>query len=443
MQRILTPTAMKNLKRILESQRDELQQLDIASICTRKEEQEVNLDSNLAQVVIGVRRCGKSTMCQKVLLESQVNFAYVNFDDERLKTARTNDLDDVLQMLYEIYGNFTHLFLDEIQNVKGWPLFVNRLLRQRIKLVITGSNANLLSGELATHLTGRYHQIELFPFSFAEVCRMSNIDLKSQSVKGIGLRQNALSKYIMDGGFPELVNYPDINRHDYLQSLLKAIIEKDICKRYKVRYKKTLSELANKMLDWFCQEKSYNDITTELQLNSVHTTKNYIEYLQNAYMLLILPKFSLKSRERNMARKAYSIDPSFITEHDNALLTESYGLRLENVVALEISRRIHNAYQQIYYLRKDREFEVDFVVVESSKVKELIQVTYDFSNPSEKQFKREMEALVRGSALTHCNNLTLIVMYGESRIIDYKNKKINIVTASEWLVSEEINSPKK
>ena len=426
-----------NLKRILESQRDELKQLDLALLCTRKEEQELQLDSNLAQVVIGVRRSGKSTLCQKVLIEKGVNFAYVNFDDERLRKAKTDDLDDVLQMLYEIYGDFTHLFLDEVQNVKDWPLFVNRLLRQKMRLIITGSNANLLSGELATHLTGRYHKIELFPFSFAEVCRMNNVNMHSGSVKAIGLRQHALAQYIMEGGFPELTTLPEINRHDYLQSLLKAIIEKDICKRYKIKHKKTLSELANKMLDWFSQEKSYNDVTEELGIKSVHTTKNYIEYLQNAYLLYILPKFSLKSKEKTMARKAYAIDPTFIDEHDNVLLTESYGLRLENVIALEVARRIHSEYQQVYYLRKENEFEVDFVVVERSHVKELIQVTYDFSNPSEKLFKREVEGLTRGSALTHCDNLTLIVMYGETGTIEHNGKKIRIVSASEWLVNSK------
>ena len=427
---------MKNLKRILESQREELQQLDLALLCPRKEEQELQLDSNLAQVVIGVHRSGKSTLCQKVLIEKGVNFAYVNFDDERLRKAKTDDLDDVLQMLYEIYGDFTHLFLDEVQNVKDWPLFVNRLLRQKMRLIITGSNANLLSGELATHLTGRYHKIELFPFSFAEVCRMNNVDMHSGSVKAIGLRQHALAQYIMEGGFPELTTLPEINRHDYLQSLLKAIIEKDICKRYKIKHKKTLSELANKMLDWFSQEKSYNDVTEELGIKSVHTTKNYIEYLQNAYLLYILPKFSLKSKEKTMARKAYAIDPAFIDEHDNALLTESYGLRLENVITLEVARRIHSEYQQVYYLRKENEFEVDLVVVERSHVKELIQVTYDFSNPSEKLFKREVEGLTRGSALTHCDNLTLIVMYGETGTIEHNGKKIRVVSASEWLVNQ-------
>lgn len=135
-----------------------------------------------------------------------------------------------------------------------------------------------------------------------------------------------------------------------------------------------------------------------------------------------------------MARKAYAIDPAFIDEHDQALLTESYGLRLENVVALEIARRINSDYQQVYYLRKNKEFEVDFVVVERSHVKELIQVTYDFSNPTDKLYKREIEGLTRGSALTHCDNLTLIVMYGETGIIEHDGKKIRVVSAVDWLI---------
>ena len=135
-----------------------------------------------------------------------------------------------------------------------------------------------------------------------------------------------------------------------------------------------------------------------------------------------------------MARKAYAIDPAFIDEHDQALLTESYGLRLENVVALEIARRINSDYQQVYYLRKNKELEVDFVVVERSHVKELIQVTYDFSNPTDKLYKREIEGLTRGSALTHCDNLTLIVMYGETGIIEHDGKKIRVVSAVDWLI---------
>lgn len=425
---------MKDLKRILSNQKAELDLVDLETLCSRKEEQEIQLNSKLAQIVIGVRRSGKSTLCMKVLMQSGVQFAYVNFDDERLQKVGVEELDVILQELYAIYGSFTHLFLDEVQNVDGWHLFVNRLLRQGIKLVLTGSNANLLSGELSTHLTGRYHQIELYPFSFSEYCTIRGVDAHGMTTKAYGLRDKALDEYLMSGGFPELIASPEISKRDYLFSLREAIVKKDICQRYKIRYKQTLSDLANRLLDWFCQEKSYNDIAKEMSINSVHTVKNYITYLQNAYLLCLLPKFSLKSSERNSARKMYAVDNAFISQHENALLTESFGLRLENVVAVELLRRLHSEYEQLYYLRKVQDFEVDFVVVESSHVRELIQVTYDFVEPSAKLYNREVNGLIKGSHLTRCDNLTLIMMRGEPRDIQVEGKIVHCVLAADWLL---------
>ena len=425
---------MKDLKRILSNQKAELDLVDLEALCSRKEEQEIQLNSKLAQIVIGVRRSGKSTLCMKVLMQSGVHFAYVNFDDERLQKVGVEELDVILQELYGIYGSFTHLFLDEVQNVDGWHLFVNRLLRQGIKLVLTGSNANLLSGELSTHLTGRYHQIELYPFSFSEYCTIRGVDAHGMTTKAYGLRDKALDEYLMSGGFPELIASPEISKRDYLFSLREAIVKKDICQRYKIRYKQTLSDLANRLLDWFCQEKSYNDIAKEMSINSVHTVKNYITYLQNAYLLCLLPKFSLKSSERNSARKMYAVDNAFISQHENALLTESFGLRLENVVAVELLRRLHSEYEQLYYLRKVQDFEVDFVVVESSHVRELIQVTYDFVEPSAKLYNREVNGLIKGSHLTRCDNLTLIMMRGEPRDIQVEGKIVHCVLAADWLL---------
>ena len=425
---------MKDLKRILSNQKAELDLVDLETLCSRKEEQEIQLNSKLAQIVIGVRRSGKSTLCMKVLMQSGVHFAYVNFDDERLQKVGVEELDVILQELYAIYGSFTHLFLDEVQNVDGWHLFVNRLLRQGIKLVLTGSNANLLSGELSTHLTGRYYQIELYPFSFSEYCTIRGVDAHGMTTKAYGLRDKALDEYLMSGGFPELIASPEISKRDYLFSLREAIVKKDICQRYKIRYKQTLSDLANRLLDWFCQEKSYNDIAKEMSINSVHTVKNYITYLQNAYLLCLLPKFSLKSSERNSARKMYAVDNAFISQHENALLTESFGLRLENVVAVELLRRLHSEYEQLYYLRKVQDFEVDFVVVESSHVRELIQVTYDFVEPSAKLYNREVNGLIKGSHLTRCDNLTLIMMRGEPRDIQVEGKIVHCVLAADWLL---------
>ena len=423
-----------NLERILRDQREELLNTDYSQFITRCEESQIDLDSHLAQIVIGVRRCGKSTICQKVLVESKIHFAYVNFDDEELASLQVGDLNDVIQTLYRIYGSFTHLFMDEIQNVPKWHLFVNRLLRQGIHIVLTGSNANLLSGELATHLTGRYNEIHLYPFSFREYCMAKKIDTHALTTKSAGLLMNALDSYLQQGGFPETLS---MARHDkYIASLLAAVIAKDICQRYKVRYKKTLQQLVNGLLDRFCQEVSYGDLQEAYQLGTIHTTKNYVSYLENAYLLRLVPRYSFKSIERQTMRKAYCIDNAFITNHEDALQTENLGWRLENVVAIELFRRMENELQQLYYLRQHKSYEVDFALVERNKVLQLIQVTYDFNQPKTTLYNREIGGLLQGSAATGCTNLTLIMMSGEEGDVEIDGLIIHKVLAVHWLVEK-------
>lgn len=421
-----------DLLRILSDQKDELRATDVSTLVTRVEELEIKLDSPLAQVVIGVRRSGKSTLCQKRLIESNVNFAYVNFDDDRLIGLKTEQLDDVLQTLYRIYGDFSHLFLDEVQNIQGWPLFVNRLLRQKLHLIITGSNANLLSGELSTHLTGRYHEIRLFPFSFSEYCKINNVKLDGFSTKAQALRMNALDKYLMQGGFPELTI--NDNRSEYIQSLLNAMVNKDICHRYDIHHPNVIWQLANILLDRFGQEIFSNKYAyMYLGVKSPHTIQKYIDYLKSAFLMLSVPKFSFKSIERRLTEKLYAIDNAFISDRDNVLMSDNLGWRLENVVALELMRRCQTETEAIYYLRKPKSYEVDFVVVERMKIKQLIQVTYDFKSPSAKLYSREIGGLLKGSADTGCNDLLLIMMIGEPTIIETEGKKIRTVTAAEWL----------
>lgn len=429
---------MMKYTKTLTDQREELKDIEISRLYARHEEREIDLDSCLAQIVIGVRRSGKSTLCQKVLLESKRSFAYVNFDDERLRNVKTEELNDILQELYTIYGPFTHLLLDEIQNVEAWPLFVNRLLRQKIRLVITGSNANLLSSELITHMTGRYNLIELYPFSFAEYCQLSNIDTEKQSTKAVGLREHALNEYLFTGGFPEILLNPSVRAKVYVQSLLRAIVEKDICKRYKLRYKQTIYTLANYLLDWYCQEKSFNSIAKDLQVKSVHTVKNYIGYLDNAYLLRSIPHFSFKSIERNSARKCYAVDLSFIAQREKAIQSEGWGWRLENVIAIELLRRLDYATQELYYLRESRSYEVDFAVVERSRVVQLIQVTYNFTAPKLKLYNREIGGLLKGARATNCEDLTLVMMSGETGDLHVDGHIIHRVLATDWLLSQHV-----
>ena len=421
-----------DLLRIISNQKAEITGLKTDRLVTRKEEPLIDLGSPLAQVVIGVRRCGKSTLCQKALLESSTPFAYVNFDDENLESLDRSQLEDLMETLYRVYGHFEHLLLDEIQNVDGWPLFVNRLLRQGVHLIITGSNANLLSGELATHLTGRYNQIELYPFSFAEYCQARHVDVVAETTEAHSLRLRALDEYLMRGGFPELLSIADANK--YALSLLNAIVLKDICQRYKVRYKTTLRQMANGLLDRFCQEISLRDVAADYDINSLHTAKAYLSYLQSAYLLNIVTKFSFRSVERKQARKCYATDVAFISGHDDTLQTENLGWRLENVIAIELRRRLNSEYQQIHYMRRNKDFEVDFVVVEQTHVKELIQVTYDFSQPSTKQYNREIGGLVKGAKATGCTNLTLIIMQGQAGDINVGGFTVHRVLATDWLL---------
>lgn len=425
---------MRNLKTILEDQRQEILNTDCNALLNRQEEKKIDLDSKLAQVVIGVRRSGKSMLCQKVLMESGVRFAYVNFDDENLADIQVAELNDIVEMLYHIYGDYTHLFIDEVQNAPRWPLFVNRLLRQGIHLILTGSNANLLSDELITHLTGRYNEIRLFPFSFEEYCRINNIDIVGQHTKAVGLRGHALNKYLMEGGFPETMDGA-IDKTAYTKALLDRVIKKDICKRYKVRYPASLRQVADTVIDNFCQEINFENIRETYAIRSVQTVKNYVSYLNTAYLACILHKYSFKSVERQSNLKSYIIDNAFLSNRDNSLQTDNLGWRLENIIAIELLRRQKYADEQLYFLRESNRFAVDFVRTQASKVQELIQVTYDFSNPSTKLFNQEVGGLIKASNKTHCDNLTLIVMYGETGIIEHEGKKVHIVSAAEWLVS--------
>lgn len=424
-----------DLVRILTDQKEELEGFDFAQQVSRPEENQLNLKSKVAQVVIGVRRSGKSTICQRTIINSGQPFGYVNFDDERLEGMTAKDFDKILKTLYRINGDFSILYLDEAQDIKGWHLFVNRMLRSGMKVVLTGSNANLLSSELVTYLTGRYNEISLYPFSFYEYCVSKSVDTSSASTKKQALRQKALDEYMVSGGLPEVV----LNNEgkDYVMSLLNAIITKDIKNRHKIRYIETLQGIAGSLLDKYCQEISFNDIAREFSLNSVHTAEKYVSYLEEAFLIRIIHKYSFKSSERVSGRKAYTVDLAFATNRKDTLTTANIGWRLENIVLIELLRRINRQYQSIYYMKKNNQFEVDFVVCEKNKAIELIQVTHHIEDADTKLYRREVGGLVKGAAMSNCHNLKLIVMEGERTTIYEGGETIEVIPASDWLCNQE------
>ena len=413
---------------IVAEQKEEFLSGDFASFCPREEERQIDLKSHLAQVVIGVRRSGKSTMCRKVLREANVKAAYVNFDDERLAKTQTSDLNNILEALYIVYGDFQYLFLDEVQNIEGWPLFVNRLLRQKMHLIVTGSNAKLLSNELTTHLTGRHHKITLFPFSFEEYARMKQLDTQVLTTKGQAAVKRELNTYLMNGGLPELLIEKD--SQGYIMALLEAIIKRDITLRFKVRYPEVLQRLATYLIDNFAQE--YNATTiAELLGVSDHTIDTYCGYLQEAFLLLALKKFSYKSRERIRDSKIYVIDNAFISNRTNTFSTENLGWRLENAIYIELLHRASKRFADVFYYR-DRTFEVDFMVAKDGVVEELYQVCYDMTN--EKTRKREVNSLLQGATKFHCSNLTILT-FDEQETITEGDYTIQVKSASQWLLN--------
>ena len=422
---------ISDIEKVLLEQQDELEALEGEVLIHRPEEDLINLNSKLAQVVIGVRRSGKSTLCFNTLRKAGVHYAYANFDDERLEELETKDLDNVLQTLYKIYGKFDYLFLDEIQNIDGWPLFVNRLLRQRIHIIITGSNAKLLSTELATHLTGRHHKIELFPFSFKDWCSIKDVDYTRLTTKNKGLLSKAYEEYFRQGGFPELISGEE-NPKEYISTLIDNIISQDIKKRYKIRNIDALKRLAHHILNETPTLIVKDTLQNIIGIKSERTLGNYLMYLNQTYLISTISKYSSTSRERARNEKSYAIDVAFMDKRENAFSGENIGWRLETIVYLELLRRKAGTENDIYYYQ-GRSAEADFVVCDGNKTLAVYQVSYDIS--SDKTRKREIKGCIAGAKATKCDNLFLITDH-ESEVIEEDGYTIQVIPIWEWLTRE-------
>lgn len=401
----------RTLEAILSDQKAELEARQQETLCHRPEESLVEINSPQAQVVIGVRRSGKSTMCYQALMQRGVHFAYVDFDDERLNGMKAEQLNDVLEVLYKIYGDFQYLFMDEIQDIEGWHLFVNRLLRQKMHVIITGSNAKLLSGELATHLTGRNKEIALYPFSFQEFCDMKGVDTKSVATKATAFRRAAFDEYMQQGGFPELLVIED--RRHYINTLVDNILKRDIEQRYKIVYKAAFEQMAHHLLNISPSIAATQELTDLFHFKSLHTTKNYIDYLKQAYLLIGVSKYATKSKLRIVQEKLYAVDVAMMNMRENAFSAENLGWRLETIVLIQLLRKCKlNGWDICYF--KDRGSECDFLVCKGNQVQQCIQVSYDIS--SEKTRKRELKGLKTAAQITGCKNLLLLTdhEYGDT-----------------------------
>lgn len=420
----------RTIETVLNEQKTEIKDRAKEQLCYRHEETLVDLESPQAQVVIGVRRSGKSTLCFQTLHNANVNFAYIDFDDERLAGLQTEQLNDVLEVLYKIYGNFEHIFLDEIQNIEGWPLFVNRLLRTKMHVVLTGSNAKLLSNDLATHLTGRSSEIALYPFSFGEYCAVKGAEPYTMTTKNIGNYRGLFDEYLQQGGFPELTRIK--NSKNYISNLVDNVLKRDIEQRYSISFHAEFEKLANHLLNISPAIVSTTDLAQTFGFKSNHTVRNYVDYLKQAYLLIGISKYSSKSKIRMTQEKVYAVDVALMNKRENAFAGENLGWRLETIVLSHLIRRCKYEKWDIYYL-SDRSGECDFIVCDGNRVLQCIQVSYDISN--EKTRKREINGLLLAHRQTKCTNLLLLTDHHYEEF-EKEGLKITIKPTYEWCLEQ-------
>ena len=382
------------------------------------------LGSHLIKLITGPRRVGKST--QALLMLRDKNFAYLNFDSYQLLEAWDSDL--VMRMLDDVYPGYEYILLDEVQNLDGWDLWVSELYRMGKNLVITGSNARMLSSEMATVLTGKYLQIEMLPFSLEEFFNWNNLELyllKSEhKTESLVLTDD----YLRNGGYPEVVASRQLIR-SYLDTLFDSIIWKDVAKRHNVRNVTDLNNLAMYLVSNFCNPVSANELTYELDFSSVNTTKKYMDYLHEPYLFYYLSRYNNKLRLMKKApRKVYVVDNGFVASKAFSL-SDNLGRLLENQVFIELVRRGYDVEKTIFYYRSRNDKEVDFVLREGTRILRLVQVCYDMSSP--KTEKREVDGIIECAGELKCDNL-VIVTYSDKRTIEKDGYKIDVVPITEF-----------
>jgi predicted AAA+ superfamily ATPase len=382
-------------------------------------------ETDLIRVIVGPRRAGKSTLAVH-LLHRLGGGGYANFDDERL--ADLTDADSLIAAIDEVYGHPRHILFDEIQNFPRWELLVTRLQRAGRRLLLTGSNANLLGSELATHLTGRHQALVLLPFSFAETLACGGAD---RTAAGTAAR---FDRYVMEGGYPEPL-LRGANRTDYLRDLVRATLLKDVVRRHRIRASAGLEDIAHYFFSNTAKEFSYRTVAAVSRVTSPTTAEKYTRLLGEAFLLFTLNRFTFKARERATAnKKAYAIDPALAV----CLGTrpgQDWGRLAETVVAIALWRRQLAGEIELAFWKNAEHEEVDFVIRERGQVSKLIQVCWDLSDPRTRG--REFRALAKAAADLRCGDLwCLSRSAGKEEDFTWNGRtvRIRVVPIEQWLV---------
>lgn len=378
-------------------------------------------------IISGIRRCGKSTLMRQILTKHYKNELYfVDFEDERFVKFTTQDFNLLYEILIELYGLKDIFFFDEIQNIENWELFVRRIHREKNKVFITGSNASLLSSELSTHLTGRHIVVELLPFSFREYLKFHKITYNEKSffiTQEKAILMKHFNEFLENGGMPE---YLEHKNPLVLQNLYENILYKDVIVRYEVKEVKAIRELTLDLLSNIGAPLSYTKMKNNLKLGSINTVKNYIHYLENAYLIFTLDRFSFSvSQQTHLQKKVYAIDTG-LAKHIAFHFSKKQGRYLENIVYLELRRR----YKEIFYYKTEDNLEVDFLIREGTKIVLLVQVTESLKEPNTR--KREYKALLQAMKELHVEKGLILTQ--EEMVADPDFPEIEVAAIYQWLL---------
>lgn len=377
-----------------------------------------------AVVLSGLRRVGKSTLLAQLAHRlGKDSFYYLNFEDDRFLGFQASDANDLFQAMVELFGERRIFIVDEVQNIPAWEHFVRRFIDMGYKFYLSGSNAALLSRELGTLLTGRYLPIELFPFSFDEFLQFQGIappDLERLTTIKRGLLQQNWNNYLRWGGIPDALKYLEL---PLLRTLYDDVLYRDIATRYHIEEVRALKELAFYLMSNPASPVSYNKLKDQFRLGSVNTIKNYIEYLENSWLIFTINLFDYSVKRQQIApKKVYPID----TGMANAVgftLSPNTGKLFETAIFLSLRQRSG----EIYYYRTSKEYEVDFYLPQSG---ELIQAAQHMENPTTQA--REVRALVHAmSDLGHDHGL--IITETDVLSVDSEGQVQTLQPLAAWL----------
>lgn len=378
------------------------------------------------QVLTGLRRSGKSSLMRQIIHNhfSEGNFYYINFEDERLIDFSASNFYIFHEALIELFGNQTTFFLDEVQNIKGFESFVRRLTEEGNKFIITGSNANLLSSEIATKLTGRHIDTFVPPFTFKEFLRYKNVEVEPTSIYDTQQRIQLkvyFDEYTKQGGMPEYTIYrePEILSRTY-----EDIVLKDIAVRYKVENTLHLRELYRFIITNHCQLFSFNSLTKSSQYASPISIQNYVNYLENTYFIYTIQKFDYSLKKQQVSeKKAYVLDTGFI-QYITTKHSSNSGWLLENIVA-----NVLRTQGKIYYYKNKKE--CDFIFEKNNQLELAIQVCFEL-NESNKS--REFDGLIAAMNEFAIPNGTILT-HDQEENVEYQGKSIKVVPVWKWVVN--------